>query len=92
MLLDEDDRLNLGILGRDLHFRDIGVHRNLEILFRGNELTKDEAAERLIVLTLPVGEARTKELAVDELETLSRLETSACFVLTHLVHSVRTEQ
>ena len=92
MLLDEDDRLDLGIVGSDFHFCDIGVHGNLEILFRSNELPEDEATECLIVLALPVGEASTKELAVDELEALSRLETSACFVLTHVVHAVCTEK
>ena len=92
MLLDENDRLDLRIVGSDLYLCDVGVDGNFEIRFRSNELPKDEAPEGLIVLALPVGEAASKELRVDELETLSRLKASACFLLRHVVHPVRAEQ
>ena len=92
VLLDDDDRLHLGLLRRDAHSSKIILDVDLELVFGGNELSEDEASERLIVLSLPIGEASAKELRVAKLETLSGRKAAARFDLRHVLHIVRPKQ
>ena len=51
-----------------------------------------EAAERLVVLALPVRKTTPKELGVAKLETLVRLKSPARLGLRHVLHIVRAKQ
>ncbi len=72
--LDEHDRLHGRALGGDPNSGYAVLHRDLELLFGGDELTEYEPAQCLIMLALPIGEATSKQIGLQELETLARSE------------------
>lgn len=66
--------------------------RDVELVLAGNELAKHEATEGMIVITLPIGKTTSKEIWIEQLETLAGLQPTSRLLLGHLLHSVRAEE
>jgi hypothetical protein len=66
--------------------------RDVELILTGDELAKHEAAESVIVITLPIEKTTSKEIWIEELEPLAGLQPTSRLLLGHVLHAVCAEE
>ncbi len=71
---------------------DVALNVDRELVLGRDQLPKDESAEPLIVLALPIGKAAPKEALIEQLEPLACLQPATDFGLWHVSDIVCAKQ
>jgi hypothetical protein len=91
-LFHENDRLELTRGRSNAHSSGAFLDADLQLVFRCNELSKDESAEPVIVLSLPIRKTTSEELLIAELESFAGLQPASRFLLRDILNAICAEE